>query len=110
MPTHLTSEQLDRDLAVRDLSDRTDGAHALQLLVDAAVDALSAVWPVETRWCRGPRIVPVEDNYDQLLIGAESVSRDARYTRYVDDRRMLRSHSSAMVPPALRQLARDPRR
>jgi phenylalanyl-tRNA synthetase alpha chain len=31
-----------------------------------------------------------------------------RYTRYVDDRRTLRSHSTAMVPAALRALAADP--
>ncbi|MGH3814667.1 MAG: hypothetical protein ACRDUV_19835, partial [Pseudonocardiaceae bacterium] len=36
------------------------------------------------------------------------ITRDARYTRYVDDRRMLRSHSSAMIPAALRALAEDP--
>jgi phenylalanyl-tRNA synthetase alpha chain len=52
--------------------------------------------------------VPIEDNYDRLLIGPVAVSRDARYTRYVDDRRMLRSHSSAMIPPALRALSADP--
>jgi phenylalanyl-tRNA synthetase alpha chain len=52
--------------------------------------------------------VAIEDNYEQLLIGPQAVSRDVRYTRYVDDRRMLRSHSSAMVPPALRALAVNP--
>lgn len=50
-------------------------------------------------------MVPVEDNYDNLLIGSDAVARDARYTRYVDDHHLLRSHSSAMVPPALRALA-----
>ena len=130
MPTPLSSEQLARDLGVRDLTDPGEGSHALQQLVSAAVGNLAAagnsadsttpstryeragagrldqVGPA-VRWCRGPRVVPIEDNYDHLLIGPDAVSRDARYTRYVDDRRMLRSHSTAMIPPALRALAAD---
>ena len=39
---------------------------------------------------------------------ADAIAREARYTRYVSTGQMLRSHSSAMVPAALRQLARKP--
>jgi phenylalanyl-tRNA synthetase alpha chain len=105
MPVHLSPEQLCRDLDVRDLTDPHQGPHAIQILVDQAVDALKTAWKADVHWCQGPRIVPVEDNYDNLLIGPEAASRDARYTRYVDDLRMLRSHSSAMIPPALRAVA-----
>lgn len=108
MPVHLSPEQLQRDLTVRDLTEPSHGPHAIQLLVDAAAESLAPAWDLLVRWCRGPRVVPIDDNYDNLLIGPDAVSRDARYTRYVDDRRMLRSHSSAMVPPALRALAADP--
>jgi phenylalanyl-tRNA synthetase alpha chain len=108
MPAHLTRAQLARDLALADLSDPADGPHAIQQLVDLAVTALTGAWGCRARWCRGPRVVPVADNYDHLGYPAAAVTREARYTRYVDDRRMLRSHSSAMVPPALRRLAADP--
>jgi hypothetical protein len=69
---------------------------------------LCRAWGCEARWCRGPRIVPVADNYDRLGYRAEAVTRETRCTRYVDAAHMLRSHSSAMVPPALRQLAGEP--
>jgi len=105
---YLSPEQLRRDLAVRDLSDPSDGAHAIQDIASRAVAALSRAWDCEVRWCRGPRIVHVADNYDRLGYAAQSVTREARYTRYVDAGRMLRSHSSAMVPPALRHLAAEP--
>jgi phenylalanyl-tRNA synthetase alpha chain len=101
---HLTADQLRRDLSIRDLTDPGEGPHAIQRLVDRAVEALAAAWDCEVQWCRGPRLVPVTDNYDGLGFAPDSVTRDARYTRYVDDDRMLRSHSSAMVPPALRRL------
>jgi phenylalanyl-tRNA synthetase alpha chain len=108
MPPALSPEQLARDLSIRDLSDPAEGAHAIQLLVDVAVAALISIWDLPLRHCRGPRVVPIEDNYDHLRIGDDAISRDIRYTRYVDDQLMLRSHSSAMVPPALRSLAADP--
>lgn len=104
----LSPEQLARDLAIRDLSDPNEGAHAVQLVLDRAVRALADAWGCEVRWCRGDRIVPIADNYDALGYDSSDVTRDARYTRYVDDQRMLRSHSSALVPAALRALAAAP--
>jgi phenylalanyl-tRNA synthetase alpha chain len=100
----LTPEQLARDLAIRDLTDPAAGPHALQVLIDDAVAALDVP---AARECRGPRIVDRGDNYDALGFPTASVTRDARYTRYVDGDRLLRSHSSAMVPPALRSLDRS---
>ena len=105
MPTALTPEQVAHDLAIRDLTDPSEGAHALQLLIDAASAALSSSWGCALRTARGPRIVPLTENYDRLRFPPAAVTRDARYTRYVDDDHMLRSHSSAMIPPALRTVA-----
>jgi phenylalanyl-tRNA synthetase alpha chain len=107
VPPYLTTEQLTRDLALRDLTDPAAGPHAIQSLVGLAADALVAAWACPTRPGPGPRIVPIADNYDNLGFTAGAASRDARYTRYIDAERMLRSHSSAMVPPALRALAAD---
>lgn len=104
----LTPEQLARDLAIRDLTDPSEGPHAIQRLVDLASDALATRWCCEVRVARGPRIVSCADNYDHLGFAADDVTRDTRYTRYVDADRLLRSHSSAMIPLALRALAANP--
>ena len=53
--TYLRPEQLRLDLGLRDLSDSADGRHAIQILIDRAVAALSRAWGCEVRWCRGPR-------------------------------------------------------
>jgi phenylalanyl-tRNA synthetase alpha chain len=95
------------DLSIRDLSAPAEGPHAIQLLVDQAVERLRRAWACEIRWCRGPRIVPVADNYDRLGYADDAITRETRYTRYTRAGHMLRSHSSAMVPPALRHLAAD---
>jgi phenylalanyl-tRNA synthetase alpha chain len=110
-PALLSPAQLALDLAIPDLSDRADGPHAIQRLVVVAVSALSGHWKLssdQVRWCRGPRVVPIADNYDGLGYDPADVTRAARYTRYVDGQHMLRSHSTAMVPPALRELAARP--
>jgi phenylalanyl-tRNA synthetase alpha chain len=106
--SYLDPAQLRRDLAVRDLSDSVQGPHAIQILIHRAVAALRRAWGTEVRWCRGPRIVPVADNYDRLGYPGAAIAREARYTRYVDATSMLRSHSTAMIPPTLRRLAREP--
>jgi phenylalanyl-tRNA synthetase alpha chain len=106
--SYLSPAELERDLAIRDLSDPSEGPHAVQQLVDLAVSSLTHAWGIPTRECRGPRVVPIADNYDHLNFTADAASRDLRYTRYVDADRMLRSHASAMIPPALRALSADP--
>ncbi|MEU5261445.1 hypothetical protein [Amycolatopsis sp. NPDC021455] len=108
MPATLTPAQLARDLAVRDLTDPAAGPHAVQLVVEQAVAALAARWSCAVRWWPGDRIVTVADNYDHLGYDPADVTRDARYTRYVDDGHVLRSHSTAMIPAALRALAAAP--
>jgi phenylalanyl-tRNA synthetase alpha chain len=100
----LTSTELAAALAVRDLTDPTQGPHALQLLVTAILDALAG----DVRLVRAYPVVPVEENYDQLGYAPDAITRDARYTRYAGDGTMLRSHTSAMIPPALRRLAAEP--
>jgi phenylalanyl-tRNA synthetase alpha chain len=104
----LNPSQLAHDLGVRDLTDPRQGRHAVQLLIGAAVARLVAAWGCQVRWHRGPRVVTVKDNYDRLRIPPDAVSRDVRYTRYVGPDLMLRSHATAMIPPALRTLAAAP--
>ena len=53
---------------------------------------------------RSSPVVTIADNYETLGYPADAPAREARYTRYVDDRRLLRTHMTAMVPEALRRL------
>jgi phenylalanyl-tRNA synthetase alpha chain len=103
--TLLDAHDLARALAVRDLTDPDQGPHAIQLVVAGILAALGAAWPSEIRLSRSRPLVPVEDNYSRLGYRPDAVTRDARYTRYVSETCMLRSHTSAGVPPALRRLA-----
>lgn len=104
-PNALGSHELARALAVRDLSDPALGPHAIQLVIDALLDALHAAWGTRVMLIRAHPLVPVEDNYESLGYPPDAVSRNTRYSRYASETCMLRSHTSAMIPPALRALA-----
>jgi phenylalanyl-tRNA synthetase alpha chain len=107
-PALLTPDALARDLSCRDLTDPAAGPHALQVLVDDIAAALKTRWRCDVETVRANPIVSVEDNYDRLRFSPDDVTRDARYSRYVSETCLLRTHTSALVVPALRRL-RGPR-
>jgi phenylalanyl-tRNA synthetase alpha chain len=104
----LSPEAVERALALRDLTDPAQGPHAMQFLVDAATGALARAWGAPVLVERAPPIVTVADNYDALLYPPGGAARDARYTRYVSRDTLLRTQTSAMIPPLLRRLAAAP--
>ena len=102
----LSPVALANDLAVPDLT--ADPGHALGRMVDVLTDALRARWGSELRVVRSHPIVSTDDNYDRLGFPSDAVTRDARYSRYVSETCLLRTHTSALIPPALRSLAGAP--
>ncbi len=106
----LSAEELRRVLSIRDLTDPAGGLHAMQTLVDACVERLARAWGCPVIQRRASPVVSVADKYDHLRYPAEGVARDARYTRYVCDVAVLRTQTSAMVPPLLRELESGDRR
>ena len=79
----------------------------MQLVAGAIGDALERAWRCPVLVHRSSPIVTIADNYETLGYPADAPAREARYTRYVDDRRLLRTHMTATVPDALRHLV-DP--
>jgi phenylalanyl-tRNA synthetase alpha chain len=94
-----------RALAVRDLTDSAWGPHAMQILVQQAIEALRTLWRCEAIVYRAPPLVAVSANYDDLQYPPDGAARDARYTRYLTSDQLLRTQTSAMIPGALRMLA-----
>jgi len=96
----ISVSELVRALSLRDLSDPAHGPHAMQVLLDA----IHAAMPAPVRVHRGSPIVSVSDNYDRLHYPPGGAARDARYTRYVCDTAVLRTQTSAMIPPLIDQV------
>jgi phenylalanyl-tRNA synthetase alpha chain len=104
---HLTKEQLKNDLEIRDLSDKNQGEHCMQLIMNEVIDALKKYWNCPVTIYRENPIVTVWENYDKLKIDKESVLRSEVYTRYVDDNHVLRTMASVMVPRGLQSIKDD---
>ena len=94
----ITTAELLRALSLRDLSDPAAGPHAMQLLLDQ----IHAAMPAPVHVHRASPIVSIADNYDHLGYPPDGAARAARYTRYVCDTALLRTHTSAMIPSLLR--------
>ncbi|HTL33848.1 MAG TPA: hypothetical protein VL326_12020 [Kofleriaceae bacterium] len=102
----LSTTELVRALELRDLTDPARGPHAMQQLLDALLATLPASVPITIH--RASPIVSIADNYDRLGYPADGAAREARYTRYVCESAVLRTQTSAMLPPLLRTLATAP--
>lgn len=106
--TLLSPDALTRALKLRDLTDPAQGPHAMQSLLTAIVSALERAWKCTARWHRASPIVSVHDNYDALGYPPGGAARDERYTRYVTEHTLLRTQTSALLPPLLRALPPEP--
>ncbi len=106
-PAILSHDAYLRAVTLRDLTDPAQGPHAMQQLIDRIHEALCTRWGCELRVHRAHPAVPVEHNYDRLHYPPGGAARDARYTRYVSETTVLRTQTSAMIPPLLAQVAHD---
>jgi phenylalanyl-tRNA synthetase alpha chain len=50
---------------------------------------------------RRPPVVLVTDNYDRLFYERDAIARSARYSHYIDEKHMLRTHTTAGIPALL---------
>jgi phenylalanyl-tRNA synthetase alpha chain len=91
---------------MRDLTDVAHGAHAMQIVVANVLGALRQAWGCDTIVHRPPPVVSVTENYDGLYYPRDGAARDARYTRWIDDKRLLRTQTSAGIPGLLTLVSR----
>ncbi|GAB3498904.1 PheS-related mystery ligase SrmL [Flexivirga lutea] len=101
MTSYLSSAELRAALDLRDLTDPDCGPHALQLMSDDIIRAVTALGAGPVRSVRQSPLVSIAGNYDALGYDRSDVTRNERYSRYVSPTVMLRSHTSAMLPPTL---------
>lgn len=101
----LTKEKLNEYLAIPDLTEGKQ-PHAISLLYERVAEYMrQAHKKSDVRVYRKDPIVTVADNYDNLLIASDNISRSSTYTHYVDNEHILRTHTTAQIPAILRELA-----
>lgn len=101
----ISKEELDGYLAVQDLTQSSE-QHAVKMVCDKIISYMrDAHQHSDVRVYRRDPIVTVADNYDNLLIAEDNISRSSTYTHYVDNTHILRTHTTAQIPGILRELA-----
>lgn len=101
----ITKQALQDYLAIPDLTD-SPTPHAIRMTYEKIANYMRRTHlHSDVRVYRKDPIVTVGDNYDNLLIPANNISRSSTYTHYVDKGHVLRTHTSANIPAILRELA-----
>ncbi|OUL28109.1 hypothetical protein BV378_08065 [Nostoc sp. RF31YmG] len=86
------------------MTNPANGIHAINLIVYKIAEVLQASgYPEPTIWRSSP-ITTIANNYDKLYIPRESLSRSPKYTRYLSDGRLLRTHTTVIMPELLSYL------
>ncbi len=97
--------ELDRYLSIPDLT-QSPKPHAIKIIYEQIENYMRLSHPKsKVIVYRKDPIVTATDNYDNLLIDSDNISRSSTYTHYVDKTHILRTHTSAHLPSILRELA-----
>lgn len=102
----ISKKELSQYLAIEDLTNNSN--HAIGQLSDKIISHMKQEHAnSDVRIYRRDPIVTVANNYDNLLIGSDNISRSSTYTHYADKTHVLRTHTSAEIPVILRELAKE---
>ena len=102
----ISKEALDKYLAIPDLT-QSPAPHAIRMVYEKIEQYMRATHPEsDVQVHHLDPIVSATDNYDNLLIAADNISRSSTYTHYVDATHILRTHTSAHLPGILRELSK----
>lgn len=99
----MSPEKVKGALAIKDLTDSQNGIHAINLLIERIRIHLSqkAGWPSPDLKRSASPISSVANDFDRLYFPIDSLSRSPVYTRYIDENRILRTHTTAIIPDLL---------
>jgi phenylalanyl-tRNA synthetase alpha chain len=104
----MSPERLKASLAIPDLTDPKNGVHAVNIVANNIRQALEKSYAgVIIEEARSNPEVSVKENFDDLLFPADNAGRSSRYTRYVTDDIVLRTHTSAAIPSWLTEAAQN---
>jgi phenylalanyl-tRNA synthetase alpha chain len=100
----MSPERLRASLAISDLTDPKNGIHAINIVSSNIRRVLEKSYAgVIVEEVRSNPVVSVKENFDDLLFPVDNAGRSSRYTRYVSEDTVLRTHASAVIPGWLKK-------
>lgn len=92
---------------IKDLSNPENGKHAINIIVETIKLALSKKYDCDINIIRNSPIVLASDNYDNLYYPSDTITKSSRYTHWVDNVTMLRTHTTSGIPTLLKQITNE---
>lgn len=89
------------------MTDPDQGRHAINILLNDLALAIERWSGLPADIVRTGPVVRISDNYDRLFYEADAIARSARYSHYLDDNNMLRTHTTAGIPALLAETGSD---
>lgn len=101
-------KKLERVLNIKDLTDPKNGIHAINLVIERLRLSIAKEegWPMPDIRRSSP-ISSVENEFDRLYFPPDSPNRLPRYTRYIDKKRVLRTHTTSIIPDILLEIRKN---
>ncbi len=104
----MSPKRAQESLAIPDLTNYKNGIHAINIVVEKIKRALKKTYKeTDIVELRSSPIVSVKENYDDLLVPGDNPGRSSRYTRYINENTVLRTHTSAILPKWLKKEAQS---
>lgn len=100
-------ETIGKLLSVKDLTLETENGQERNIIgkiYDQVINKLHEHNFPDIRVVRGDAVVEAKDNFDSLLFSPGNPGRSSTYTRYTDENHVLRTHTSALIPPTFKKL------
>lgn len=101
----LNQTEIQSLLTKKDLTKENN--HAINLLVKKIQTKLNNHYQINSSIESGQPIVSIADNYYELGYQSNEVTLGVRYTKYIDDKLMLRTQMSSTIPSLLRQYSQE---
>lgn len=99
----ITQEELINSLAIKDLSDDKNGIHAINIIMNAIKDKITCIYNKTPVIIRNSPIVSVKNNYDNLYYPQDTITKSNRYTRWIDDKSILRTQVTSGIIDILKK-------
>lgn len=100
-------ETIKKLLSIKDLTLPTPEGQERNIIgkvYDQVIEKLTKNQFLNIQIIRGDATVDAKDNFDSLLFSPGNPGRSSTYTRYVDEDRVLKTHTSALVPSTFKKL------
>ncbi len=85
-----------------DLTDNNNGIHAINLACDKIITCVEHWSKMTADIIRKSPITTIEENYDNLYYDKDTITRSSKYTKYINDHQILRTHTTSMIPSEIR--------